>query len=885
LATVQAFRWPLVGRGRDVDEFEDVLVRGDVRAWVLAGPAGIGKTRLAREFLARAAEAGHMTATVSASASASTVPLSAMAALVPSAALDREPAELFSMVKDVVAEQRGERRFVLFVDDVDQLDAASLGLVSSLVDAEEAFLVATLREDAVTPDVVTRWWSAGDGLRRDLGALSAVQIDALLHLALEAPVSAAASRALQQASGGNPLYLRELVLTAVESGTLVDHDGVWTIAGPLEASTGLAALVESRLAGLSDEERGIVELLALCQPLGLDELAGVVSLTALEQLEARSLVGVERKERREEVSLMHPTHVAVIRRSIPRLRARTILLDAVERVEARGARRRDDVLRLAVWRLDATGTADQDLLIRAARLARHSHDTLQVQRLARAALVLEPNPTASALLAEAFADSGDPEAAEAAYAEAAQGLTGAESATLALPRATNAYFGLSRIDDAISILDEASAIVPGNAPEAAELAMTRAAIVGVAGRCAEAAELFDRFPTDDQRLIVMSSWARVAVLAQAGRASEAVQASLAGEAAHLALEDRSGFAHPASHRVARARVELMVGRFDEAERLLASALEELIRDGADRQVPWAHLLRARAAILRGDAMAVIEHSQQAASSARAAGSELTQRLAQAARAHGLALAGRQSDALAVMKQLGDAPFHTDDVVRAQAWVEACGGNLATAREASRAAFVRARADQRLATAFVHAVDLLRFGEVAAATDIVELAPAIDGSLARAYEVAGKAIVARDPEALLAAADDLADTGSVLAAAELCATAAVLHRSQGDSRRAASAAARAASYAGRFPGTRTPGLIDLDAPEPLTAREREIAELASTGLSSKEIATCLVLSVRTVDNHLQRVYTKLGIPGRAELPEVFGREGSGSNVAPAKELDR
>ena len=51
---------------------------------------------------------------------------------------------------------------------------------------------------------------------------------------------------------------------------------------------------------------------------------------------------------------------------------------------------------------------------------------------------------------------------------------------------------------------------------------------------------------------------------------------------------------------------------------------------------------------------------------------------------------------------------------------------------------------------------------------------------------------------------------------------------------------------------------------LTPREREIAKLAARGRTSKDVAGDLVLSVRTVDNHLANVYAKLGIPGRAEL---------------------
>jgi len=56
--------------------------------------------------------------------------------------------------------------------------------------------------------------------------------------------------------------------------------------------------------------------------------------------------------------------------------------------------------------------------------------------------------------------------------------------------------------------------------------------------------------------------------------------------------------------------------------------------------------------------------------------------------------------------------------------------------------------------------------------------------------------------------------------------------------------------------------------PLTARERDVAMLAAQGESSKSIAERLYLSVRTVDNHLQNVYGKLGVTGRRELAKAL-----------------
>jgi DNA-binding NarL/FixJ family response regulator len=53
-------------------------------------------------------------------------------------------------------------------------------------------------------------------------------------------------------------------------------------------------------------------------------------------------------------------------------------------------------------------------------------------------------------------------------------------------------------------------------------------------------------------------------------------------------------------------------------------------------------------------------------------------------------------------------------------------------------------------------------------------------------------------------------------------------------------------------------------ERLTPRERTIAELAATGLSNPEIGAQLFLSPRTIEYHLSKVFSKLGIASRSEL---------------------
>ncbi|MFH1908873.1 MAG: response regulator transcription factor [Chloroflexota bacterium] len=61
-------------------------------------------------------------------------------------------------------------------------------------------------------------------------------------------------------------------------------------------------------------------------------------------------------------------------------------------------------------------------------------------------------------------------------------------------------------------------------------------------------------------------------------------------------------------------------------------------------------------------------------------------------------------------------------------------------------------------------------------------------------------------------------------------------------------------------------------ESLTDREREILELLAQGLSNKQIAQRLYLSVRTVENHLRRVYQKLGVISRTEAAVLAMQQG-------------
>ena len=66
-----------------------------------------------------------------------------------------------------------------------------------------------------------------------------------------------------------------------------------------------------------------------------------------------------------------------------------------------------------------------------------------------------------------------------------------------------------------------------------------------------------------------------------------------------------------------------------------------------------------------------------------------------------------------------------------------------------------------------------------------------------------------------------------------------------------------------------GLAEAEGMTGLTDRERQVATIAATGLSTREIATRTAISPKTVEFYLTRIYRKLGVRCRAELAFAYG----------------
>ena len=236
------------------------------------------------------------------------------------------------------------------------------------------------------------------------------------------------------------------------------------------------------------------------------------------------------------------------------------------------------------------------------------------------------------------------------------------------------------------------------------------------------------------------------------------------------------------------------------------------------------------------------------------------------------MAGDADAAATVLAERDTGPafgFRGPEQQLADAWAAVAARQPVEAAERFQAAAADAAATgHRTAEAWLlH--DLMRTTGADTSARLRELAGACDSPLVSARARHAAAACAHDGRELASAAGDFEALGALLLAAEAAAGAAEAFGRTGDRRAATAALRHSGALAAACEGAATPGLLQAAAPVPLSGREREIVMLAAKGMTSKDIAERLFLSVRTVNNHLQHAYTKLGITSRAGLAEAVG----------------
>ena len=314
-----------------------------------------------------------------------------------------------------------------------------------------------------------------------------------------------------------------------------------------------------------------------------------------------------------------------------------------------------------------------------------------------------------------------------------------------------------------------------------------------------------------------------------------------------------------------------LARFDEAELVVSGVRDSAIADGDDEVVGSATLVLGALANMRGDLETARRLTHEAGATLHdydPAGylpwclgleAQIAGQLGDPEAAHA---ALSRLDSVSTAVRVND-----HQVAMGRAWAAAARGETTTPLLILDDAAREACAVGNRFNEGILAHDALRLG--AHPRDVLprleEASMTGEFPCHVAFLAHGRALASNDGAALDAVCEKFDQLGLVLFAAEAAAEAATVYRQTGHRVPAERAAANATRLAATFGGAaRTPALSNLGEVAALTRREREVCRLAADGLSNQTIAECLGVGVRTVEGHLLRGMTKLGVRSRTDL---------------------
>ncbi len=833
----------LIGRSDVIEECVGDL--SDGRSVLIIGARGLGKTALLDAVAQYLGDGSAPVVRISGADGASDVSLVPFAGLLSRLSLAGMPTlEVYARVPlELIATQSR-----LVVDDADLLDASSLVLVEHMARAGVPVLAAVSQREAV-PRSIASDAERGMWVLRNLEPLD---IDSLVSLAAEAlggEPSAESASALVVRANGSPKVLLELAAVAAV-GARATPAGI-TLGPHLATRESAQRWAETR-AGLDSAAVVAIERIAIAGSLPLEAIDDLV-LTALRQA---GLVAVgDRVELSSRV--FHDAVLDSMSEALARRRCADVadLLNSVDgaahhvavaALSARAGRTLDlAAATLAADHALRDGRPDCALEIADAVEGSVSADPHLALIRGASLSALERLDEAEDALADAVGDTdewafrlcqelgllyavrrGQPGVAVERVQEALAGVRDAE---------------LRAVIEGELVKWRLMAGTPGTAPEhltpsaSADLtvgmALIQAMVASLDGPPAVAFEIVERGkqalaaaarPTRHAReLLALSEFLARCFDGQLGAAEEA--ATHSRRAALLDADSALGLWEYASGELA-----IHTGRFAAAEAFARRAVIHLT---------WRDFtgLRAPAMALHAAAAARLGHSH-AATKAIAALPE-----------------GAEAD---VKVALHLARVESERRLRA--------------RDLSEAARLLSHAGARAVNESHRHLGVLVLDEAWIVTPTQSLAAQLSehaesGALAAMLVRRTQAYHSRDIDALLSVAGEFAIAGvagRAMHTEELAATLLDMEGRVHDARRirAKHRATRSYGQVAAWPE----GRADVS----LTAREREIAVLAAARVRSKEVATRLGLSVRTVDNHLGNVFRKLGIQGRDELADAL-----------------
>ncbi|MFD9857809.1 LuxR C-terminal-related transcriptional regulator [Streptomyces alboflavus] len=844
------------------------------RGTAIVGPPGVGRTALLSAVARRLTTSRFEVVWTAATQASRQVPFGAFRSVL--GACDRlDDHQAYGALHTELFRRAGARIPVLVIDDAHRLDDRGAALALGLAAEGVVRLMVAARSQSAYPadppvsDAVVALWKDGYLERLDLAAFGRVGTQQLIRSLAGGPVAQATVDCLHQWTGGNPLLLTELVRHARVSRHLVAEGGLWRWRGPLTVPPRLAELFDHELNRLSPADHDTLAAVALGEPLPLPVLEAVAPGLAgrLEDLEGQGLLHtVDGPGRQLLVRLGQPMLGAAVRRRLPRLRRRRLAAALLEACASP-----PDPVTLARWQLDAHGPVDTDLLIRAAETVR-GHDPQLACRFARRAH--EQSGTAAVPLAHALVELGDTVQARAVL-EHAHAQATAPGGRLGAAIALGAHRCWAERDPAAADL-HLTRLRPASPSATAAVDGLRSLVLLCAGRTDLALTLAERVLRHDTRG-PGSGYARLALtvaLALTGRTLDAV--TLAETTA----------ANPAGSPWEREWAAAVcafteIWRTTDARALVNDPVLGGVQDSPrapgrpGEGAPAGQVSGAVATLLGGCLQWVLGNRSDAIDRLREA---VVQQLS------GKRLLRTEAVCWLVVC-LAEEQLPED----AERTLAACPPDAVSIMPGrwqwARAAVAVARGDTTAATEHMRgAVEAARAaGCWAVEVDYLVYSAWLTPGRPPAHVVERLTVAVRHVDAprLIAAAE------AVLALSRGIGTELLDHATRLDTLGMNAPAWRLAEHAattlpaqGRHHSdavllaSRLRHRLGLTPPRPLpdalTLREVEIASLAAAGLPDRMISARLGVSVRTIESHLTRIYRKLGVHSRKELPPALHR---------------
>jgi len=851
--------WPLTGRSKEQRLIEAAIFDSALAGVVVCGAAGVGKSRIAREALSSVGSQGCEVRWIVGTSSARSIPLGALSSWAESAGDDN-----LELIRSAIASLTSSppgKTVVLGVDDVALLDDLSTFVVHQIIQHRAAKVVLTIRQGESIPAGVRELWDGGLLDRLDLQPLSESETTSLISGTLGGPVDPQAAERLWTLTRGNPLYLRNIVEQEVVDARLAMQDDYWRWLGDPVLPPSLIELVEGRMGGLPSSVSDVIDALAVGEPIELGSLTRITDLAAVEQADIRGLIALDQVGDRVEARLAHPLYGEVRRNRAAATRLRRLRgLVAAELAASDDCDDMQVVVRRATLSLDSDLEPDSDLLVRAARGAVWLWEFPLADRLTAAAIRAGGGADAKLIRAYALSCSGRGQEADDVLAGIqADELAEAVYGRMAFLRATNQLFVLADPVRAKELIDDASRAAGPQARSCIDAFLT--VYWAAMGKPQAAIESSDKFTWQELPDLVaqrVTSWALALAFGEAGRAGEAAAAAKAGYPVPI----RSFVIITDAHLGAL----LLAGHIADAAAPAETIRQRQIEFQAFQSFQVGSLAVGRAALGSGRldaAISLLTETVDDSTDSNGWGYRCRIPLTTA-----LAMRGSTTEAaarLGALKKLRHPSWRYLDYefAIAKAWLAAGQGAISEAVAVSLAAAETARSNGQFAPEVMCLQTAAQFGERSCGPRLRELAAIVEGPRAGVAARFAEALHDDDGVELALVSAEFEDMGDLIAAVDAASHAAIAYRHKDLRGSALGCSARAEALAEQC-GARTATLRKAAERLPLTDREREIVMLIGQGLSNRDIATRLTLSVRTVENHIYKAMAKTGTSNRDEL---------------------